>query len=639
MSTSSGTSSVSGLVSGMDWESTIAQLMAIERKQVTLLENRKSENETKLNLWAQIQSKILSLQSAMESMDQRSEFAVKSASSSDSTLVAVTASAAAAEGAHTVEVLQLAKAHRMAAQGWPDKNATGVGDSGGNFVIQIGDETITIADADLSAATTLEQLRNLINSSPDNDGLVTASILDDGSSTNQYRLVLTSDATGLENEITILSNPTSLNFATTAIDVAETGVNWSGTSAITTAGTYSGTLNKTFTFTVAGSGAQTVGSADITLNWVDSLGNTGSLVIPNGYGGANVTVAEGVELSFAAGDLVGGESFNVDVFTPELSAVQDARIRVDGIYMNKSSNSITDVLEGVTLDLLSAEPGTTIDVSVSNDVAGVKSKVEAFVNAYNAVMADISTFSKYDEKNEAAAPLLGDGFLSTIRSKLANAVTLLNAGLPSGTDYNTLALIGVRSSTNGLLTIDSSKLDDALKSHFEDVVSLFTKNFASDDSKIAFVTSNEQTIAGEYALQVNYDASGAMTSATINGKAAVVDGLLIRGADGTEVEGLVLSFTSPGSGPGTVNTTIRYSPGASGLLWAEAVKITDSDEGTIYFATDSITKNNESLDRQIASWELRLESVEARFRRTFANLETYLSKMRNQSSYLSSVLG
>jgi flagellar hook-associated protein 2 len=636
---SSPTSTVSGLVSGIDWETTIQQLMAIERRRVTLLEDRKSENETKLNLWAQIQGKILSLQSAMEGMDQRSEFAVKSASSSDSSLVAVSASAAAAEGAHTVEVLQLARAHRLAAQGWSDKNATGVGDSGGDLVIQVGEETITIADADLSSATTLEQIRNLINGSPDNAGLVTASILDDGSSSHRFRLVLTANATGVDNEITVTSNPTGLNFTGTVIDEAETAVNWSGTSAITTSGTYTGTLNKTFTFTVAGSGAQTVGAGDITINWVDSPGNSGTIVIPNGYGGGSITVAEGVQLSFAAGDLVGGQSFSADVFHPELSAAQDAQVRIDGIYMSKSTNTVSDVLDGVTLDLLSAEPGTMVDVAVSNDVDAVKEKVQGFVSAFNAAMGDIATFSKYDEKNKQAAPLLGDGFLTGIRSRLANAAAGQQAGLPNGVLYDSLAVIGVRASTNGLLIVDDAKLTDALENHFDDVVNLFTRTFSSDDAKIAYVSSGEMTRAGEYALQVNYDASGQMTSATINGEAATIDGLLISGQEGTGVEGLVLSFTSPASGPGTLTTSVRYSPGAAGLMWAEAVQINNTDSGAVYFATKAINDNNESLDRQIAAWDERLKMVEDRYRRTFSQLETYISQMKNQSSYLSSVLG
>lgn len=633
------TSTVSGLVSGIDWETTIKQLMAIERRPQLMLQDRKDQNDTKLSLWAQIQSKIQTLQSAMEGMDQRSEFAVKSASSSDPSLVAVVANASAAEGAHSIEVLQLAKAHRIAAQGWADKNQTGVGDGGGDFVIQIHGATITIPDADLSASTTLEDLRNLINSSPDNQGLVTASILDDGSGTNHFRLVLSSDATGLENQVVIANNPTNLDFAHNRIDNAETGPGWSGTSALSTSGTYTGTTNKSYTFTIGGSGTQTVGSGDITMNWVDSLGNTGSFVIPNGYSGGNLAVAEGVQLSFGAGDLAGGQTFNVDVFTPQLTAAQDARIRLDGIYMNKASNSVTDVLDGVTINLLAADNTKTVELTIANDKDAVKNKIQDFVTAYNSLMSDMASFSAYDDKNKIAAPLNGDPFLSTVHSRLTSSVAEAMAGLPGSVRYNNLSAVGVTSGTGGQLSIDSTALDAALADHFDDVVNLFTKDFSADDSKIFFVDANTKTQAGAYLLQLSYDAAGAITSASINGQAATIDGQLVRGAVGTCVEGLVVGFTHPGSGAGTVSTTIRFSQGVAGTLAAQSGQITDDTTGPIHFATDDINQANDSLDRQISAWDDRLATTEEQLRKQFTNLETLISDMKNQGNFLAAALG
>ena len=640
MASNTGTSTVSGLVSGIDWESTIKQLMAIEQQPQAMLQSRKADNQTKLELWAQIQTKIQTLQSAMEGIDQRSEFAVKSASSSDESLVAVTANASAAEGAHTIVVQQLAKAHRIAAQGWADKNSTGVGDSGGNFVIQVNGSTITIADADLSSGTTLEDLTNLINSSPDNQGLVTASVVNDGSANSAYRLVLTSDATGEENRVVIANNPTNLDFTNNRIDSAETGVGWSGTSALTTAGTYTGTTNKTFTFTVAGSGTQTVGgSSDVAMNWVDSLGNTGTVTVPAGYSGGNLDVAEGVQLSFGAGNLVAGQNFKVDVFTPQLTAGQDAHIRMDGIYMNKASNQVTDVLDGVTIDLLSADPNTTVNLSVSNDKDAVTAKVQDFVTAYNSVMSDLSTFSSYDEKNNVAAPLLGDGFLSSLRASLASVPAQAIKGLPDASRFANLSAVGIASGSGGQLSIDSSKLEDALSNHFDDVMSLFTQNFSSDDTKVFMVSAGDKTQGGQYNLALNYDASGNVTSATINGRAATVDGTIISGASGTDLEGLVLGFTPPGNGAGSLNTTIRFSQGVAGTLASTAAQSLDDTNGTLHFATDDLTQANASLDTQISAWDDRLATTEERLRTQFTNLETLISQMKTQGNAISATLG
>ncbi|MBL0061228.1 MAG: flagellar filament capping protein FliD [bacterium] len=635
---SQGATTVSGLVSGIDWDSTIKQLMQIERRRVTLYEDRKSENETKLNLWAQIQGKIAGLQGAAQNLDRRSEFVVKSASSSDSSVVTVQASSSAPRGSHSVEVLALAKAHSIAAQGFDDKNSTGVGDSGGDFVIQIGDETITIADADLSSATTLDQLRNLINNSADNDDLVTASILDDGSDSGRFRLVLTANNPGLDNRISFLTNPTTLNFSMKVVDDAETGAGWTGTSALTSGGTYTGTANKSFVFTVATGG--TVGTTNgIQLDWTDSAGNSGSLTLNAADVGVAKTIAEGVTMTFGAGTLVAGDNFSTDVFVPTLTAAQDANALVDGIYVTQSSNTLENFIDGVTLNLLSVDIGNPVEITIGDDKEAMKGKIRGFVDAYNSVMQDLSTFSSYDEENKTAAPLLGDGFLSSIRSELAAIVSQQVSKLPSGNDLTHLADVGILSASRGLLTINEEDLSNALDDRFEEVVSLFSQSFESVDNKISLVTTNEKTQGGEYSLVLNYGATGVPTSATINGQAATVDGLLIRGAEGTSVEGIVLSFTSPGTGPGTVNTTFRLGKGITEMVAAAAADITDLDSGSIHYAQQNLETQNENLDRQIASWEKRLTTIEEGLRRQYSTLETTLSKMRNQSNYLAGVLG
>ncbi|MBK8128385.1 MAG: flagellar filament capping protein FliD [bacterium] len=630
---------VSGLVSGIDWDSTIQQLMQIERRRLALYEERKSDNETKLNLWAQIQGKISGLQGAAQNLDRRSEFVVKSASSSDSSVVTVQASSSAARGSHTVEVLALAKAHSIAAQGFNDKNSVGVGDSGGDLVIQIGDETITIADADLSSATTLEQLKNLINNSGDNDNLLTASILDDGSSSGRYRLVLTANDPGLDHRISLSSNPTTLNFTGKVIDAAETGSGWSGTSTLTSGGSYSGTVNKSFVFTVTNGG--TVGTTNgIQLAWTDSAGNSGTLTVNSGDVGTPVTVANGVTMTFGAGTLVNGDSFSTDVFVPTLTDAQNANVRIDGIYVSQSSNTIENFLDGVTLNLLAADVGNEVTVAVDDDKEAMKNKIRGFVDAYNSVMQDISTYSAYDEENEAAAPLLGDGFLASIRSELSAVVAQQAAVLPTDQELTHLADVGILSSSRGLLTIDEADLSAALDDRFDEVVNLFTQSFEAGDNKIGLVSSNEVTRGGNYSLVVNYGANGVPTSATINGQAATIDGFLIRGAADTAVEGLTLSFTPPGTGiAGSVNTSFRLGKGITELVATAASAITDEDTGTVHYAQQNLETQNENLDRQIVSWERRLKTTEDQLRRQYSNLETLLSRMRNQSNYLAGVLG
>jgi flagellar hook-associated protein 2 len=375
------------------------------------------------------------------------------------------------------------------------------------------------------------------------------------------------------------------------------------------------------------------------VNWVDSLGNTGTVNVAPANAGNLLNVAEGVQFKLDAGTVIAGQSFNIDVFNPTLTAAQNANVQIDGVYMSKASNTINDVFEGVTLDLISADPNTTVDIGIANDKTAVKAKIQSFVDTYNSLMSDLSNFSAYDEANKTAAPLLGDGFLSEVKSALSTITTTAMNALPDGAVYDSLAVIGIKGSSKGLLTIDSTALDRALDNNYESVINLFTQSFSSADSKIGYQSSTTDTLAGQYALVVNYNASGQPTSATINGQNATVDGLLIKGAAGTSAEGLVLSFTNPGSGPGTVNTTIKFGKGIGATLDAQVAQLLDSETGTLHFATENLNKNIESLDNQIETWNTRLAAVEQRLRRQFSNLETALSQMKNQSNYLAGVLG
>jgi len=635
-----------GLATGIDWESTIQQLLAIDSQPITLLENRRATLESQLSRWASIQGQLQSLQSSVQALDSLTEFAAKSATTSNSTILGATASASALPGSYEIMVQQLARSHKIACQGWADSATTPIGDTGGDLVITVGSSTITIDDADIDASTTLADMADLINRDEGNDNLVSATILNDGSSSNPYRLVLTSVATGETNTISVSSNPTSLDFSSSSIDSPEESSSWSGTShaAIGAGANYSGADNKTFAFTVAGTAGThyTVGSGDITVSWTDSAGGSGSFVIPAGYSGQEITVAEGVTLTFSSGggeDLVAGDTWDVDVFNPTLQTAQDALIRVDGIYMSQSSNTVTDVIEGLTLELLSADAETTVAVTVSNDTATVESLISDFVSSYNNLMASLSAATSYDEDAELAQPLLGDSTVSSIRGTLQSLVSSMVPGLPDNAMLQCLAEIGITTGSGGMLSIDSAELQEALTDDFEGVVNLFVEDASSSESSVFFQSRTGSTQAGTYTVEITYDAEGNITAATINGHAATIDGIFITGAEGTPEAGLQLGFDAPGAGPGTVSATVRLGLGVFATVGSQIVDINDPYEGEIYFATDSLNTRIENLNNQIDLMEERLDQREEMYRRQFNNLEVALSQLQSQSQYLTSILG
>ncbi|MET0661486.1 MAG: flagellar filament capping protein FliD, partial [Steroidobacteraceae bacterium] len=168
-------------------------------------------------------------------------------------------------------------------------------------------------------------------------------------------------------------------------------------------------------------------------------------------------------------DRAGGQTANYD----QLREAENASIRIATFQKTSPNNTITDAIEGVTLNLLdTTEEGDTVSVDIAYDNGGVEDKVRKFVDAYNSLKSTITALSGYNKDTEKAGPLLGDALLrsvdSDIRRGLVDPVTAVTG------DYKTLASIGITTNKDGTLTLDSSKLQTALKADFSGVSAIFS---------------------------------------------------------------------------------------------------------------------------------------------------------------------
>ena len=162
---------------------------------------------------------------------------------------------------------------------------------------------------------------------------------------------------------------------------------------------------------------------------------------------------------------------NLDNYT-QLRPAQDSRVYLAGQYEATSSTNVIDgVIEGVSLNLVSAEPGETVSIDVSFDKTAAKQKVSAFVAAYNTLRGMMTRLGGYDSASKTAGPMLGDSLLSSIDSEIRR--TLSNPVEGAGTAIQTLADIGVTTQKDGTLKVDDTKLESALNGNFDSVARLF----------------------------------------------------------------------------------------------------------------------------------------------------------------------
>jgi flagellar hook-associated protein 2 len=165
----------------------------------------------------------------------------------------------------------------------------------------------------------------------------------------------------------------------------------------------------------------------------------------------------------------------------EQVAAADAKLTINGVAITRSSNTITDAPEGVTLALTKTNVGSPETLTVAKDNQPMVDAVQAYVDAYNSLQTTIANQTKYtavDQGNGAQdtsnGDLLGDGTLRNIQTRLRSMLSTSQ----SGGDYSLLSQIGVTQDLNGKLTVDSDKLNKALDEKSTSVVT-----FLSGDGK------------------------------------------------------------------------------------------------------------------------------------------------------------
>ncbi|OIQ97441.1 flagellar hook-associated protein 2 [mine drainage metagenome] len=312
----------------------------------------------------------------------------------------------------------------------------------------------------------------------------------------------------------------------------------------------------------------------------------------------------------------------------QLQAAKDALLSIDGIAVTKASNTISDAISGVTLNLLSTS-ATAANLGVTSDTATIQASVTAFVDGYNKLDTTLRNLTKFDPTGKNSGPLLGD---ATARTVINQIKSVLTKAIASGGSLTTLSQIGVSFQSTGQLALDQTKLTAAMATNLGNVASLFAPAATATDSQVSYVGSTNNTKAGTYAVSVS--SMGPPVSGTINGVAAVGFNTGLVGAIGDASEGLSIKVSGSTTGArGTVNYTIGYAAQLNSLMTSLL-----SDTGLVTARTDGINSSITRLNQQADSINIRLVAIEARYRAQFTALDTAMASMSTTSSFLTQQL-
>lgn len=152
-----------------------------------------------------------------------------------------------------------------------------------------------------------------------------------------------------------------------------------------------------------------------------------------------------------------------------IQSASNANLNVNGVDFTRSTNQISDIIEGVSLNLSSVTNGAAT-VSVNRDVSEAKGNIIAFVSMLNEANLEFKklTTSKLD------GPLRGDTIFRSITRSLRSIV--VGTSSSPGSSINSLSNMGISIDRNGQLTFDEAKLDQVLNDNYDDVIKVFTAN-------------------------------------------------------------------------------------------------------------------------------------------------------------------
>lgn len=676
----------SGVSSGIDFGQTVEDLIAAKRIPVDRIEADITSNQERITALQDLRTLLDGLQSSLSSLygartvdnsgdifSQKSAFATTSrsdgqAASQAGNLIGVTVSPTASSGITEIEILQTARAHRIASDSF-SSTTDDLGTASGGVAGSIsGTFQINGTEIQVLASDSLNDLADRINNA--NTGVnatgVSASIVSVSSS--EHILVLTSDETGvnmtLDNETggVLASLGISADGGATfsnelqAAQKAQISVNGLLDNSAYQSAVVTDAAAALSSYTTIAGGAQSFeiradGALLGTVNYTnaDSLDDLAATI--NAIAGvtASVETVDGESRLKISADGGGALSFTAD----SANAVTELGLTQQQLVIERNSNTIDDLIEGVTLDLFQAEVGTTISLDIEQDLNAVKTALQDFVVAYNEVKVFINQNSPDTVDPDSGGVLFGSSVISDLESRLSSIIGSGADGVSEA--FTVFQQIGIEFVDNGTisdplladtLTIDDAELDSALLSNIDDVKSLFTFEFSSSDPRVSLIGFDGTAQYSEtgYKLNIDFDEvdGASVASANIDGAGAgaddgsvTADGRILSVSDQTGASGLRLFY---GGDSDLADVQIDFTVGLGAKLFFELDNLLDPTNGLVEGEITSLEDQNTVAQERADQMLERIERERVRLSERFSRLEATLASLDSQLRSLQAMI-
>ena len=404
-------------------------------------------------------------------------------------------------------------------------------------------------------------------------------------------------------------------------------------------GTWSTTSSANDTFTANSNSSVTVTtSASTTLTQLrDSINNatdnaqasilyngTGYVLVIKGNSGASNEVR--VTPSDSSSSTL-TNNFSYTTSTKNLTQTTDgtdASFTVDGISMTRSSNTITDLYKGYTLELETTS-SSAVNISSTQNLDTITSLLSTFTDAYNAIYLNIQdmTGAAFSE-DDSTGPLAGDSLARTIQKELRNFSTKSISGYEGG-PYS-LSLLGIQTNRDGTIALNTNILKNSFEVQPKIVDAIFKDQLVTDNAEVEVTTIGTDTESGSYAI-------------TKSGSDYFIDGVQMS-ASGT------LYTSGSGNSNGMVINIASSNVSSANVYFGKSLmtKIDTSISNFLTFNGDinnRITNLNDKLDDikdQKTLLDERMGRLADRYTLQFASMEQSIAGLKETGNYLDQML-
>lgn len=470
-----------GAGSGIDIKALAKNLVEAERApRQGILDGKIQKEESRITGHGAIKSLLGQLQTVMAGLNDAKEFTSITPSNSQPAAFGATANSSAQSGNYSVEVSRIAKATRLATT-----NFTGTGvslNSGNAFDLWVnkaggpvgGQQTVTFSALSAGQSVTVAGLTLTASGSMTADAVATAFSTPATASGNAYTLSGNLADWNVDAVSGAHLSLTSTPASTTAVSVSTAG---DGASVPAPAQPTLGSTQKITVSTATPAGLlRAVNAVSSTTGVSAQMVNTGS--------GFSITFSgqTGAANAFALSNLPAGMLMRGSA----LESAQDAELTVNGLAVTSAKNQVTDVIDGVTLDLFApTTSGTPARLDLNRQTSTIKDNIKAVVDAYNQFDESLKVLADKDSKvEEFGGALAGDSIITMVRTQIRAMFAKDGKAYPGddstqsplNPDVYAARHIGLSFDRTGKLTLDETKLDSALSTSFDQVVTMLTAN-------------------------------------------------------------------------------------------------------------------------------------------------------------------